>query len=125
MDGIKIMKIYKDLNNNLYAYESDGSQDSIIPSDYILITDEEADAIRQASILPQTAYQNKATASFLLSSTDWTTIADVGNPQMANPYLANQSEFIAYRNVVRNMAVYPTEGNLVWPVLPLENWVKL
>jgi hypothetical protein len=119
------MKIYKDLNNNLYAYESDGSQDSIIPSDYILITDEEADAIRQASILPQTTYQNKATASFLLSATDWTTIADVGNSQMANPYLANQAEFIAYRNVVRNMAVYPTEGNLVWPVLPLENWVKL
>lgn len=41
------MKTYKDLNNNLYAYEDDGSQDSIIPSDYILITDDEADAIRE------------------------------------------------------------------------------
>ena len=40
------MKTYKDLNNNLFAYEEDGSQDSIIPSDYILITDDEADAIR-------------------------------------------------------------------------------
>ena len=72
-----------------------------------------------------TADENKATASGLLTATDWTTIADVGNPQTANPYLANQAEFIAYRNVVRNMAVYPTEGNLVWPVVPVENWVKV
>ena len=72
-----------------------------------------------------TADENKATASSLLTATDWTTIADVGNPQMANPYLANQAEFIAYRNSVRNMAVYPTEGNLVWPTVPVENWIKV
>ena len=72
-----------------------------------------------------TASDNKATASSLLTATDWTTIADVGNPQMANPYLANQAEFIAYRSVVRNMAVYPTAGDLVWPVVPVENWVKV
>tara|TARA_R110000868_G_scaffold45365_2_gene150516 strand:- start:2213 stop:2434 length:222 start_codon:yes stop_codon:yes gene_type:complete len=40
------MKTYKDLNNNLWAYEEDGSQDHIIPVDFILITDEEAEAIR-------------------------------------------------------------------------------
>ena len=72
-----------------------------------------------------TAADNKATAQGLLSSTDWTTIADVGNPQTANPYLANQSEFIAYRNAVRNIAVYPVEGNLTWPTVPVENWVKV
>ena len=72
-----------------------------------------------------TASDNKATASGLLSATDWTTIADVGNPQTANPYLANQSEFIAYRNAVRNMAVYPVEGNLTWPTVPVENWIKV
>ena len=72
-----------------------------------------------------TAEQNKATASSLLTATDWTTIADVRNPQTANPYLSNQADFIAYRNAVRNMAVYPTEGNLVWPVVPVENWVKV
>ena len=72
-----------------------------------------------------TAADNKATASGLLSATDWTTIADVGNPQTANPYLANQSEFIAYRNAVRNIAVYPVEGNLTWPTVPTENWVKV
>ena len=72
-----------------------------------------------------TADENKATASGLLSSTDWTTIADVSNPQTANPYLANQAEFIAYRNAVRNIAVYPVEGNLTWPTVPTENWVKV
>jgi len=72
-----------------------------------------------------TASDNKTTASGLLSATDWTTIADVSNPQTANPYLANQAEFIAYRNAVRNMAVYPVEGNLTWPTVPTENWVKV
>jgi hypothetical protein len=75
--------------------------------------------------VPPTASDNKATASGLLTATDWTTIVDVGNPQMANPYLTNQSDFIAYRNAVRNMAVYPIEGNLTWPTLPIENWVKV
>lgn len=40
------MKTYKDLDNNLWAYEADGSQDHLIPSGFILITEEEANAIR-------------------------------------------------------------------------------
>jgi len=72
-----------------------------------------------------TAEDNKTTASNLLSATDWTTIADVGNPATANPYLANQAEFITYRNAVRQYAVYPVEGDIVWPTIPTENWVKV
>lgn len=72
-----------------------------------------------------TADENKATASSLLSATDWTTIADVGNPQMSNPYLANQAEFIAYRNQVRQYAVYPQPGTIDWPTIPTENWVQV
>lgn len=79
-----------------------------------------------AYILPvQTADQNKATASSLLSATDWTTIADVANSQISNPYLANQADFIAYRNGIRNIAVYPVAGDLVWATVPVENWVKV
>ena len=79
-----------------------------------------------APVVPvPTAADNKATASSLLTATDWTTIADVSNPQTANPYLANQAEFIAYRNAVRNIAVYTTAGDLVWPTVPTENWVKV
>lgn len=79
-----------------------------------------------APIIPiPTADQNKATASSLLFATDWTTFADVANPQVSTPYLANQAEFIAYRNVIRQIAVYPVAGDLVWAIVPVENWVKV
>ena len=64
---------------------------------------------------------NKATASSLLAGTDWTTIADVASPTN-NPYLGNQSEFVAYRNVIRAIAVYPPAGEVVWPTPPTEVW---
>ena len=66
---------------------------------------------------------NKATASSLLAGTDWTTIADVASPTN-NPYLGNQAEFIAYRNVIRAIAVYPPAGDIVWATPPTEIWVK-
>jgi hypothetical protein len=66
---------------------------------------------------------NKATASGLLSATDWTTIADVASPSN-NPYLANQADFIAYRNVIRAIAVYPPAGEVVWPTPPTEVWLQ-
>jgi hypothetical protein len=40
------MKTYKDLDNNLWAYEEDGSQDHLIPAEFIQITEDEANAIR-------------------------------------------------------------------------------
>jgi hypothetical protein len=42
------MKTYKDLNNELWAYEEDGSQDYLIPAEFILITEQEANAITAA-----------------------------------------------------------------------------
>jgi len=65
--------------------------------------------------------QCKAQATSILSSTDWTSIADVGNPKMANPYLVNQDEFIAYRSTIRNYAVNPVTDP-VWPTEPTEKW---
>ena len=56
--------------------------------------------ISPVDIIP-TAEQNKETAVQLLSQTDWTTISDIGNPEMSNPYLENQAEFIAWRSQVR------------------------
>ena len=71
--------------------------------------------------VPPTAEQNKATASQLLTNTDWTTIPDVANP-INDPYLANQDAFIAYRNVIRAIAVYPPAGDIVWATPPTEIW---
>ncbi len=73
-------------------------------------------------VFAPTAGQNKSTASGLLSATDWTTIADVADP-INSPYLTNQAEFIFYRNLVRQIAVYPVAGYLVWPVAPIEVWL--
>lgn len=69
-----------------------------------------------------TAEQNKATAANLLTFTDWTTIADVADPKNS-PYLSNVADFIAYRNEIRQIAVYPVAGDLVWPVKPSEVWL--
>ena len=66
---------------------------------------------------------NKATASSLLAGTDWTTIADVASPTN-NPYLGNQADFIAYRNVIRAIAVYPPAGEIVWATPPTEVWLQ-
>lgn len=63
----------------------------------------------------------KNTAIGILNSTDWTSIPDVGNPQISNPYLVNQSAFISYRNTIRNYAVNPVTDP-VWPTQPTEQW---
>jgi hypothetical protein len=85
-----------------------------------IVTDAEY-ALLTAPTLADSKAANKATASQLLTGTDWTTIADVADP-INSPYLANQDEFIAYRNEIRNIAVYPTAGDLVWATPPVEVW---
>ena len=42
MVGIKIMKYYK-LNNQVFAFEADGSQDDYITEDMVKMTDDEVD----------------------------------------------------------------------------------
>ena len=64
--------------------------------------------------------QCKQTASALLFDTDWTTIADVANP-VNSPYLANQADFIIYRNQVRKLAVTPV-ADPVFPPKPDQVW---
>ena len=69
----------------------------------------------------QKAQQNKTQATQILSSTDWTSIADVADPAKSNPYLTNQAEFTAYRSTVRAIAVNPT-WDAVFPIAPTEQW---
>lgn len=74
---------------------------------------------------PPTAEQNKTTASNKLYATDWTTIPDVADPTKSNPYLNNVQDFVAYRNAVRQYAVYSVAGNINWPTEPQAIWVKV
>ena len=60
-------------------------------------------------------------AKAILTATDWTSIADVGDPTKANPYLINQAEFVAYRSTVRGYAVNPVVDP-VFPTAPTEQW---
>lgn len=69
-----------------------------------------------------TAEQNKQKAIVLLQETDWASISDVGNPEMSNPYLINQTEFIAWRSSVRAIAVNPVAGTNLFQPKPQEQW---
>lgn len=74
---------------------------------------------------PPTAEQNKQTAVKALQNTDWSATVDINNPQVSNPYLSNQADFLAYRSQVREYAVNPVAGNINWPVEPQAVWVKV
>lgn len=70
-----------------------------------------------------TAQENKMQAVLLLQQTDWTTIVDVADPNLSNPYLSNQQEFISYRNIIRSYAINPVEGDIEWAIQPQAIWV--
>jgi hypothetical protein len=47
------MKHYKSPTNEVWAYELDGSQDDLIPEDFVAITDAEADELNHQKLLAQ------------------------------------------------------------------------
>lgn len=65
---------------------------------------------------------NKSQATMLLQQTDWTTIPDVANSELSNPYLMNQAEFIAWRSQVRAIAVNPPTTPADFPTQPTAQW---
>jgi hypothetical protein len=68
------------------------------------------------------AEENKQTAIGLLQETDWTTIADVSDPNLSNPYLSNAKTFIDYRNLIRPYTINPVAGNIDWATKPEPIW---
>jgi hypothetical protein len=62
----------------------------------------------------------KDQAKSLLSATDWTEVPSVSDTTKS-PHLTNVSEFVAYRDALRALAVNPV-ANPVWPTLPAEVW---
>jgi hypothetical protein len=65
---------------------------------------------------------NKHQAEARLYETDWTTIPDISNPAVSDPYLTNVAEFIAYRNNIRKIAVNPPATIIEWPEVPESVW---
>lgn len=126
------MKNYAQIENNLVVNLIVVDENNIpewivaptyIQSDTAMIGDtyENGQFIPPAPI-PPTSEENKQRAILLLQQTDWTSVADVGNSEMSNPYLMNQSEFIAWRSQVRAIAVNPIGGWNVIPTKPQEQW---
>jgi hypothetical protein len=115
------MKYFKDLNNVVYAYESDGSQDDYILDDLIPISEQEAEELSLNTNKQNTSEENKLTAIYLLIATDWAVQSDVRNTNN-NPHLINTEEFDAYRLELRRIAINPPDGNIDFPIKPQENW---
>jgi hypothetical protein len=82
--------------------------------------EEEAQFAKDAQ--KQIPEQNKQNAITLLNSTDWTVMPDVADPLKSNPYLMNQSDFVAYRSQVRAIAVNPPTTLAEFPTEPTEVW---
>ena len=81
---------------------------------------QEAEYAAQASERQRQA--NKQQAESLLQQTDWTATVDIADPQYSDPYLMNQAEFLAYRSVVRQIAVNPPTTQAVFPEMPKNVW---
>lgn len=73
-------------------------------------------------VVPPTTEQNKQKAVRLLNESDWTATSTISDPQVSNPYLINQAEFLDYRSALREIAVNPQEGFITWPTKPQEVW---
>ena len=98
-----------------FAWQWDGSK-------WVVYNQEAIDAY-YLNVENQQAQANKAMAILLLQQTDWTSVADVGNSAMSNPYLENQAEFIAWRSQVRAIAVTPVAGTpAIFNEMPQEVW---
>lgn len=68
-----------------------------------------------------TAEDNKQKALILLQQSDWVNQPDVIDTSLT-PHLLNHADFIAYRSALRNIAVNPTAGEIIFPTKPQEQW---
>ncbi len=73
-------------------------------------------------VIVPNAQDNKNMAVRLLKESDWTATESIADPAVSNPYLTNQSQFLAYRSALREIAVNPQEGFITFPTRPYEVW---
>lgn len=108
------MKYYKDADNNVFAYDADGSQDEFIPDDLTPISEAEAKAI--ASPPPTTsemAAEARAKRDRLLSESDWIVTRSIEASVSPPP------EWLAYRQALRDVPEQQGFPETIdWPVLP-------
>lgn len=98
-------------------------QTILAPEDFDVLRINEYVIVDGQAVLPWVKI-NKDTAKQLLADTDWSATVDITNPHYSNPYLTNQSEFLAYRSTVRGVAVNPPDTEYVFPLPPVAQWAS-
>jgi len=112
MGRIKIMKHYKNKSDEVYAYETDGSQDHLIPKDFIAITNDEAKTLTTKASDGEMKLNllRKQRNSKLLES-DW----------MANSDVTMSDAWKKYRQELRDITkTYKSLEDVKWPTAPKE-----
>ena len=116
---------WKETSGWLEFWDQDNQDITELPSWVACCVSKYDEAMAPKPDLPPNAGLNKDKAIALLQQTDWTQISSVSDPALSNPYLANKNEFDVYRNDVRQYALNPVAGNIVWPVIPQEVWTSV
>lgn len=94
------MKYYKDENNQVYAFEADGSQDAYISEHLVRITEVEADELRKPVLTPEQVQQViNDNARAYLASTDWYVV------RFAETGVAIPQDILDARQAARNSIV--------------------
>lgn len=86
------------------------------------VTDAQINAEYKNLLAQAVVADNKAKATELLSATDWVNEPDAIDPTR-NPHLLNQTDFLSYREALRQIAVNPPSTEVTnWPVKPTTIW---
>lgn len=106
------MKHFKDINNKVFAFEANGSQDHLIKPDMVEITVEDVKILTTPVLTTeQLAAEIRRKRAYLLSQTDWTQLSD--KPQ------ALKDQWAPYRQALCDIP--QQEGfplAVVWPTIP-------
>ena len=106
------MKYFKNANNEIHAFEQDGSQDHRIKNDMIPVTMEEVKLLTTPVLsLDELAKNARAKRDSLLQQSDWTQLPDV-------PTLTSEL-WKPYRQALRDITVQPDYPvAITWPTVP-------
>ncbi len=105
------MKLYKNLNGDLFGFEIDGSQDHLI-GDLIPITKNEAvKSIKQKELELISWEDIKSARNRLLKDSDWV--------DLPNSPTKNKTCWLKYRQDLRDIPqTFSTPQEVIWPQTP-------
>lgn len=104
------MKHYKNKSDEVYAYELDGSQDHLIPKDFIAITNDEAKTLTtKASDDEIKLNLLRKQRNLLIAKTDWWASSDLTMTDAQKKYRQD------LRDITKT---YKTLDDVKWPTEP-------